>query len=166
MLKSLPFRTLAITALAIMALAASASAKDKPTITQIGRSITVSAGQEVGDVICIACSIRIRGQVSGDAVAVGGSIAVEDEGQVTGDITTVAGSVRLDKLVKVDGDTTVVGGEIRRAPEAQIGGDVTAVGGSGWAPVIIISPVLIVGLLMFVWWLVHRMRRPATPAAV
>jgi hypothetical protein len=165
MLESLSFRNFFVATLLALTLTIAASAKSDPDYTQIGHSINVGPGQEVGEVTCIGCSIRIRGQVSGDATTVGGSIFIEDQGQVAGDVTAVAGSIRLDKTVKIAGDATAVGGEIRRAPEAQIAGDVTSVGGPAWVPLILIAPVLFLGLLVaFVVWLVNRSRRPVAPA--
>jgi hypothetical protein len=142
-----------------------AFATAKPDRTQLGHDISVGPNEEVGDVTCIGCSIRIRGQVSGDATAVGGSIILEDQGQVAGDVTAVAGNARLDKEVRVAGDVTVVGGELRHDPQASISGDVTTVGGRGWVIPILLLPFVIVGLLIaFAFWLIQRSRRSAIPA--
>jgi hypothetical protein len=132
--------------------------------TQLGHDITVGPNEGVGEVTCIGCSIRIRGQVSGDVTTVGGSIFLEDQGQVAGDITAVAGDARLDEGVKVAGDVTVVGGEVRRNPQATISGDVTNVGGRGWIIPILLVPFAILGLLIaLVVWLIQRAHRPSTP---
>jgi hypothetical protein len=137
----------------------------KPDRTQLGHDISIGPNEEVGDVTCVGCSIRIRGQVSGDATTVGGSIILEDQGQVAGDVTAVAGNARLDKDVRVAGDVTVVGGELRHDPHASISGDVTTVGGRGWVIPILLLPFVIVGLLIaFAFWLIQRSRRPAIPA--
>jgi hypothetical protein len=153
---------LATAAFSMLAFTAATGAQRSPDYTQIGHDINVSPGQEVGEVTCISCSIRIRGQVSGEATTVGGSIFIEDQAQVAGEVTAIAGDVRLDREVKVSGDVTVVGGEIRRAPEAQIAGDVTSVGGRAWIPLILIVPFLFLGLLIaLVVWVIRRFRRPA-----
>jgi len=158
MQESISSRTLAIAAVLILTLTA-AGAKDNPDYTQIGHTITVAPGQKVGEVTCMGCSIHIRGQVTGDATTVGGNIFLEDQGQVGGEVTTVAGDVRLGSGVKIVGDLTVVGGEIRRAPAAQVGGDVTSVGGRAWAPMILLSPFVFLGLIVaFVVWLVRLIR--------
>lgn len=162
-----PLRALAMALILIFILAAPATAKDNPEYTQIGHDITVGPNQEVGEVTCIGCSIRIRGKVAGEVTTVGGSILIEDQAEVAGEVTAVAGNIRLDRDAKVSGDVTVVGGEIRRATEAQIGGDVTSVGGHAWVPLILIAPFLFLGLLVaLAVWLVHRFRRPATPVTV
>jgi hypothetical protein len=170
MFTSLPLRAIAVHVFAWTIMLAltlgNASAQRKPEYTQTGRSINIGAGQDAGDVTCIACSIYIRGQVSGDATTVGGNIFIQDQGQVSGDATAVAGSIHLDKDVKVAGDATVVGGTLHRAEGAQVGGDVTSVGGAGWIPVIFITPLLLIGFLVaFVIWLVQRARAPIPSAA-
>jgi cytoskeletal protein CcmA (bactofilin family) len=141
-----------------------AFAKNPSDRTSWGNNITIGPNDQVSDVTCMACTIRIRGQVAGDATAIGGSIIIEDKGQVAGDVTAIAGNARLDKEVKVAGDVTVIGGELRRDPEASVSGDVTAMGGRGWIVPIFLAPFVILGLLVaFVIWLVQRARRPSLP---
>jgi cytoskeletal protein CcmA (bactofilin family) len=134
--------------------------------THFGHTIRVAENDQVAEVTCIGCSIYIRGQVAGDATAVGGSIYVEGQGQVSGDVTTVGGSIRLDSTVKVAGDVTSVAGEVRRATGAQVSGDVTSIGGGVWLPLVLLTPFVFLGLLVWlIVWLVQRARRPAVPAA-
>ncbi|HUO26012.1 MAG TPA: polymer-forming cytoskeletal protein [Candidatus Aquilonibacter sp.] len=159
------FRTPALATLSVLILGMTAAALSDPDYTQVGHDISVGRDQNVGDVTCFGCSIRIRGQVAGDATTFGGSIVVEDQAQVAGDVTAFAGNVRLDEGVKIAGDATVFGGEIRRAPDAQIAGDVTSFGGRAWIPLILLAPFLFLGLLVGgVLWLVQRGRRPEVPA--
>jgi hypothetical protein len=147
-----------------LTLSAAAFATAKPERTQIGHNISVGANEEVGEVTCVGCSIRIRGRVSGDATTVGGTIFIEDQGQVAGDVTAVAGDARLDKEVKVAGDVTVVGGELRHDPQASISGDVTTVGGRGWIIPILLTPFVILGLLIaFIVWFIRRLIGPSAP---
>lgn len=166
MLKLPSFHILALAALFTLTSTAFAATNQDPDYTQIGHNVNVGAGQQVGDVTCVGCSIHIRGTISGDATTIGGSIYVEDQGQVSGDVTSVAGSIRLGSEAKVKGDATVVGGEIRRAAGAQVSGDVTSVGGTFWGIMILICPLLILGLIIaLVIWLVQRNRGQAVPAA-
>jgi hypothetical protein len=166
MLKSVSFRILTVAALLAAAFATAPSAQKSHDYTQIGRNLSIGPGEQAGDVTCVACSIHIRGQVAGDATAVGGSIYLEDQAQVAGDVTAVAGSIRLESEVKVGGDATVVGGTMHRTPGAQVSGDVTSVGGTALAVLILISPFLFLGLIAaLVIWLVQRNRRDAVPAA-
>jgi len=148
------------------ALMAAASAESKPDRTQVGHDISVGPDEEVSEVTCFGCSVRIRGHVSGDATTFGGSIVVDDHGEVGGDATTFGGDIRLNKEVSVHGDVTVFGGRIRRDPAAVIGGDVTNMGGPGWIVLIFALPLAFVGLFVaLVIWLIMRLLRPATPPA-
>ncbi len=159
-------RLLAAAIACFLTLSTFAFAAAKAERTQLGHDITVGPNEGVSELTCIGCSIRIRGQVSGDVTTVGGSIFLEDQGQVAGDITAVAGDVRLGKEVKVAGDVTIVGGELRRDPQATISGELTNVGGRGWIIPVLLAPFLILGLLIaFVVWIVHRLSRPTVVPA-
>ncbi|HYA26226.1 MAG TPA: hypothetical protein VEF05_18845, partial [Terriglobales bacterium] len=59
-----------------------ACAEQSADRVQIGRDIVVQPGEKTGDVVCVACSIRLRGQTSGDVVAVAGSVTLESGAQV------------------------------------------------------------------------------------
>ena len=134
--------------------------------TQVGSNITIRPGEEAGDVTCFGCSIRVRGHVSSDATAFGGSVIIEDGGEVGGDITTFGGGIRLGKEVKVRGDVTVFGGRIQRDPAATVGGDVTTMGGPGWMVLIFLTPLIFLGLFVaLIVWVIRRLLRPAVPAA-
>lgn len=146
-------------------LSASAFAANRD-YTRIGSDINIQENEQAGDVTCVACSIRVRGQVAGDVTAVGGSIVIESPAQVAGDVTAVAGNVRLGQNVKVAGDATVVGGDLRRDSQALVSGDVTTMGGRGWVVPVLLAPFIVLGLLVaLVVWLVQRARRPSLPAA-
>jgi cytoskeletal protein CcmA (bactofilin family) len=147
-----------------LVLSTMAFARNQSDRTSWANNINIGPNDQASDVTCMACNIRIRGQVAGDATAIGGSIVIEGQGQVSGDVTAVAGNARLDKEAKVAGDVTVVGGELHRDPEASVSGDVTAMGGHGWIVPILLAPFVILGLLVaFVVWLVQRARRPSLP---
>src|SRR5579864_7577997 len=79
----------------LFAVAVSAFAADAHERTQFGRDITVNSGEEVSEVTCFGCSIRIRGHVAGDATSFAGNIVVEDQGEIGGDITNFSGSAWL-----------------------------------------------------------------------
>jgi hypothetical protein len=134
--------------------------------TQVGHNISIGPGEEVGDVTCFGCSVRVRGHVTSDVTTFGGSILIEGDGQVDGDATTFGGDVRLEKDVKVAGDVTVFGGRVHRDATASVKGDLTNFGGPGWIVVIFGLPLVIFGaFVFFVIWLVRRLLRPAVPAA-
>src|ERR1700683_4301031 len=152
------YRLLSAAIACLLAFSTGAFAKAKADRTQFGHDISIGPSEEVGDVTCIGCSIRTRGQIFGDATTVGGSIFIEGQGQVAGDVTAVAGDARLGNEVKV------AGGELRQDPHASVSGDVTNVGGRGWILPILVAPFAILGLLVaLVVWLIQRARRPAIP---
>ncbi|HSY90967.1 MAG TPA: polymer-forming cytoskeletal protein [Candidatus Binatus sp.] len=158
------FRLLPVCLLFCLALSTGASAREARDRTQVGGNIIVGPGEEVGDATCFGCSIRIRGHVSSDATAFGGSIIVEDQGRVDGDVTAFAGGVRIGNQGSVKGDVTVFGGRIQRDPAATVGGDVTTMGGPGWIVLILGAPLFFFGLFVaLVVWIVRRLLRPTVP---
>jgi len=134
-------------------------------LTQVGHTIVIGSGQEVGDATCFGCSIRVHGHVNGDVTSFGGSVTVEDQAQIDGDVTVFGGGIRIDHDVKVAGDITIFGGQIHRDATASIGGDVTSFSGGGWILLIFVLPlVLFGGFVTLVVWLIRRLLRPAMPA--
>ena len=147
-----------------LAFATSAFADGDHDRTQVGRNINIGADEEVSEATCFGCSIRVRGHVSGDVTAFGGSVVIEDQGQVGGDLTTFGGNLRLGKDTNVSGDVTVFGGRIQRDPAATVGGDVTTMGGPGWLIVILLTPLIFLGVfVLLIVWLIRRLLRPTTP---
>jgi hypothetical protein len=133
--------------------------------TQVGHTINVGPGEEVGEATCFGCSIRVRGHVNGDVTAFGGSILIEDQGQVKGDATAFGGDVRLDKAAAIAGDVTVFGGRVRRDPAASVGGDVSNFSGAGWMLLIVVLPLAFIGgFVTLIVWLVRRLTRHSVPA--
>lgn len=133
--------------------------------TQLGHNISIAPDEEVSEATCFGCSIRVRGHVTGDVTAFGGSVVIEDEGQVGGDATVFGGDMRIDKEAKIAHDVTVFGGRIRRDPASTVGGDVTTMGGPGWIVLIFLVPLIFVGLFVaLVVWLIRRLMRPSVPA--
>jgi hypothetical protein len=137
--------------------------------TQVGHNISIGPGEEVSEATCFGCSIRVRGHVSSDVTALGGSIIVEDQGQVGGDATAIGGGIHLNSGVIVHGDVTAIGGRIRRDPTATVGGEVSNLGGPGWIALIVLVallPFVFFGLFVaLIVWLIRRLLRPAVPVA-
>jgi hypothetical protein len=145
-------------------LSTAAFAASNPDRTSWGHNISIGPTEEAAELTCFGCSIRVRGQVTGDVTAFFGNVVIEDQGQVGGDVTVFGADVRIDQAVKVAGDLTVLGGEVRRSPQASIGGDVTNIGGRGWIIPILLAPFAILGLLIaLVVWIIQRARRPSIP---
>jgi hypothetical protein len=145
-----------------------ASAQDAPhDRTHFGSDINVGPNEQVGDVTCFFCSVRVRGHVDSDVTVFGGSVVIEDEGEVGGDVTDFGRGIRLEKNVKVAGDVTTFGGPVRRDSEASVGGDVTTFNGSLWLFLIFGLPLVIFGVIVaLIIWVVRRLTRPSVPVTV
>ena len=127
---------------------------------QVGRSIVVEENEQVGDVVCIGCSIHMMG-TCGDAVAIGGSITIE--GTVKGDAVAVGGGIHLGENASISGDVVTVGGALSRHTNAVVKGDISTQSGPlvflGLVFVPLIPVVLIIALII---WLV-KPNRPKAP---
>jgi hypothetical protein len=147
------------------ALCASGFADSPHDRTQFGHDIFVGPGEELTEVTCFGCNVRIRGKVQGDVTIFGGNIVIEDQGEVGGDLTTFAGDVRLDKGGKIS-DLTVFAGRVHRDPGATVNGDITAFSGSFWLVVVFGLPlVLLGGFIAVIVFLIRRFTRPGVPVA-
>ncbi len=147
----------------LAALSGVARADDPHDRTQFGHDISVGPGEEVSEVTCFGCSVRIRGKVATDVTTFGGNIVVEDQGEIGSDTTAFGGDVRLDKGASVK-SITVFGGRLHRDPEASVNGDVTTFTGGIWLLLIFGLPFVVLGaLIALVVWVVRRLTRPAVP---
>lgn len=152
--------------LLILALSTAAFADGSHDRTQFGHDITVGPDDQVSDVTCFGCSVRVRGRVSSDVTTFGGSIILEDKAQVNGDATAFGGNIHMDDGVKVGGDVTLFGGRLRRDPTATVGGDVTAFTGGLWMLLIFGVPLLFLGaFIALIVWLVRLVTRHSVPVA-
>jgi len=84
-------------------------------VVQFGRDVTVPADERVDD----------------DVVVLGGNADIK--GYVTGDVVAIGGTVHARSGSRIDGDVVVVGGSLDRADGAVIGGNVVEAGpGINW----------------------------------
>lgn len=152
-------RLLPVCTLLFVLLACSAPfAKDNDRIA-IGKSITVGQDESVGDIVCVGCSIQMAGSC-GDIVAVGGSIHVD--GDVNGDAVAIFGSLRLNEDASVAGDAVAIGGRVYRHPSANVKGEVSSRSGIPLLIGIFVAPLLpLIVIIALIVWLVNRNRRPA-----
>ena len=135
----------------------SAFAKNNPDRSQFGRDIHVEVGETTGDLVCVNCSIYIRGQATGDATTLHGSVVVESGGQLSGDGTAVWGDIQAGSGAHILGDATAIAGAVRRDPQATVGGDATALEGTKWLIAIIVPPLIFVGAIVsLIIWLIQR----------
>jgi hypothetical protein len=100
--------------------------------TAVGESIVIGADETVHDVVSTGGTVTVRGHVTGDATAVGGSVILEPGARVDGDAVSVGGHVEIKPGASVGGEQTSVGGPlgkilssaIKAAPQhAGSGGD-------------------------------------------
>lgn len=129
----------------------------------VGEDIYVGEGEDLNDVVCFGCSIRIDGKAN-DAVAFGGSIEVTGEvhdavsfggglevrGEITGDAVVLFGSTRVRDGGRIRGDAVSILGSVR-APDSAVGGDI--VSSESWAP-IALSGVVIALIVFLVFGIV------------
>jgi UDP-3-O-[3-hydroxymyristoyl] glucosamine N-acyltransferase len=151
--------------LLVLALGASAFAGGSHDRTQFGHDVTIASDEQVSEVTCFSCSVRIRGHVAGDVTTFGGSVVVERDGVIGGDTTAFGGDVRLDGGASVK-DLTVFGGRVRRDSGASVGGDVTTFGGGTalWLFIVFGLPFLVLGaFIALIVWLVRHFTRRAVP---
>lgn len=147
----------------LLSLSVAAFANGSQDRTQFGHDISVGPGEEVSEVTCFGCSVRVRGRVAGDVTTFGGGIVVEDQGQIGGDLTSFGGNLRLEKEANIGGDVTVFGGRIHRDDSAKIGGDVSTFSGTFWLLLIFGLPFVILGafIALIVWIIRMVMGREA-----
>jgi hypothetical protein len=139
-----------------------ASAKSKQDRVQFGSSINVQEGEEVGDLVCIGCSIRMAG-TCGDVVAIGGSAFIG--GQVRGDVVAIGGGAKLTDSAQVSGDLVTIGGGLSRDPGSDVRGEIVSQGGGYVFPLLIVVPLIPVILIVaLIWWLITRSNRRPVPA--
>jgi hypothetical protein len=144
----------------------SALAEQSSDRVQINHDIFVEPGQKSGDLVCVNCSIFVRGETTGDVVTVRGNVVIEQGAQVAGSVTTVLGDVRIQSAAQIAGDLTIVGGKLHRDPQAAVAGDVTSLEGAGWTLLILLLPLVFFGgLIALIVWLIARVRRPTQVAA-
>jgi hypothetical protein len=157
-------RPLLCSLLCVLFLTLYATAKN-PEQTQFNRDIRIDAGQKVGDVTCINCSVYIAGESSGEVTTIHGNIVLEAGGSVAGEVTAVWGNVHVQSGSNIAGEVTAVAGAVRRSPGSSIAGDVTSLEGTVWVLAIMLPPIFGLGLIAaLVTWIVHRRRsRAAVP---
>ena len=135
---------------------------------QFFQSINVGTDEEVGDVVCIFCSIHMAGTATGDVVAIMGSIVLD--GTAKGDVVAVAGGIHLGEDASVAGDTVGIGGGVSKHPNASIKGELVSQTGAGVFAGLIISMILVplLPVVLIVWLIVWLLRRdrPAPQAPV
>ena len=137
------------------------AAQSNPDRVQFNQDIRIGSNERAGDVTCIACSVHVRGQVSGEVTTAAGSVFLEQGASIAGDVTVVGGNARAESGSQVAGDLTAIGGTLLRDPQASVAGDVTTWGGGGWVFLIFLLPFAILGgIIALIIWLIQHSHRP------
>jgi cytoskeletal protein CcmA (bactofilin family) len=63
-------------------------------VSILGGSRTIDEGESVRDVLVVGGSLRVRGEVRGDAVVVGGNLTLYETGRIRGDVVVAGGRFR------------------------------------------------------------------------
>ena len=148
---------LAIFVLAASALPATAKSGSGNGRVQIGSNINVTEDEQVGDIVCLGCSVRVSG-TCGDIVVIGGRIDLA--GHAKGDVVAIGGPVRLGESAQVGGDVVTIGGELARENGSEVGGEIVSQGGRYVLPLLIFAPLIPVILIVaLIWWLITRSNR-------
>jgi len=124
----------------------------------IGHDITVSDGAPIQDLVCVFCSIRVHGEVSGDVVAILGDVSVDSGRSIAGDLVAIGGDVSLASDAAVDGDLSIVGGRLGTAQGASVHGDSSVISGRGWLLLPLAPLLVLAGVIWLIVWLVRRTR--------
>ena len=122
----------ATAATAATAAAAQPQGGDEPVVV-IGGDYNLPAGRRAEDVVVIAGSAIVEGDVDGDAVAVMGDITLAATARVDGDFVVVMGSATIEPGAVVERDLVVVMGGLDAPADFQAGGEQVVVAG-GFGP--------------------------------
>jgi hypothetical protein len=133
-----------------------AFAKSDNDRVSIGSDITVAEDQNAGDIVCIFCSIHVRGDVSGDTVALLGSLSVDSDRKINGDAVVIGGDLNMAESAQIGGDVSVVAGDANLASGASIHGSQSILPGRLWL-LVPFAPFLI--LIGIIWLIIHFVRR-------
>ena len=112
----------------VAATAAAQPRNGDDAVVVVGGDQTVPAGTRVDDVVAIAGSATVEGEVDSDAVAVMGDITLASTARVEGDLVVVLGSAAIEPGAEVDGDLVVVLGGLDAPPGFRPGGEQVVIG--------------------------------------
>ena len=97
--------------------AAQTQRKDIGDQTSWFRDVVVQADESADDIICIACNVRVLGEVRDDIVTIGGDI--ELEGNVGDDAVALGGRVHVGPSVRIGDEADAFGGYVVEDEGAQ-----------------------------------------------
>ena len=121
-----------------------------------GETITVDEGETAGDIVCAFCTVRVRGDLSGDMVTFFGTTELADGKAISGDVVVFGGGLKLGSESQVRGDLVLFAGDLEQAGSAVIHGDRVVLAGGGWLLLFLVPLLIPVGVI---WLIVHLIRR-------
>jgi hypothetical protein len=121
-----------------------------------GSDITVSEGENAGDIVCMFCSVKVHGDVGGDMAVFFGSITVDSGHKIGGDVVVLGGDLNMGEEAATGGDAAIIAGNANLAQSAAIHGSRTVLPGAFWL-LIPFAPLLI--FIGIIWLIVHLFRR-------
>ena len=153
-MKSLSYTTVF---LVFLSLPATAWGQKKEPV-QLGQDILVEAGEEIGDAVCLGCSIHVRGTLNGDALAIFGGIDISGEG--TADAAAIGGNIRLAPGAKLEGDAVAVAGRVERDAQASLGGEAVSLPYLGRYVLLGLAVIMILNVILvcFSYWIAGEQR--------
>ena len=124
--------------------------------TGFGADITVSEGENVGDIACAFCSVTVHGDVGGDVAVMFGNVTVDSGHKIGGDVAILGGDLNLGEEAEIGGDVAILASNAHLAPGATIHGSRSVLPGFFWL-LIPFAPLLI--LIGLIWLIIHLIRR-------
>lgn len=135
-----------------------AFAKGTNERSSVGSDITINEGENVGDVACVFCSVRVHGDVTGDVAVVFGTLTVDSGHKISGDVAVVGGDLNLAEGAEVGGDVSVIAGDANLAEGAIIHGSRTVMPGRLWLLVPFAPLLVLIGIIWLIIYFVRRRR--------
>jgi hypothetical protein len=152
------WKALLIAVALVLAVPASAAAKDRIVLTG---PVVVGSTETVSNVVAFDGSVTIRGRVTSDVVAFNGDVRVPG-GRVGGDVTALNGQIFLGPRAVVGGDLNWRDTRPVIAPGARVAGDVNEFqwdvspwSGFAWALLFWLAQtvsVLVLGVILIALW--------------
>jgi hypothetical protein len=128
----------------------------------LGSDITISEGDNAGDVACAFCSVRVHGDVMGDVAVLFGTVSVDSGHKIGGDIAILGGDLNLGEDAQAGGNVAILAGETHLANGATIHGSRSVLPGAIWLLIPFAPLILFIGII---WLIVHTIRRNRYPYA-
>lgn len=143
---------------AIVALGSAQMAFASNDRVSFGKDVVVAEGETANDIVCIACSITLQGNVHGDIVTILGGVKAEGSREISGNLVTIGGDVVLPDSSSLQGDIVVIGGDLELGAEASVHGDRSIFPGRAWLFLPFAPLLILVGIVWLAIWLIRRNR--------